>query len=110
MKPVYPRKDLIPVYTLWPRNGNGRTRTVVNYLAGTLVRAALQIVGPHAPLTGYDPTGIHPKAAQLSTAGRRETVIGQHSKKRHVLSIICQRHRYIGLAAGEGRLQHRRLK
>ena len=110
MEPLHAVERLVPVDIAGLGQRDGGIGTVVDDLARALVRAALKIVNTHTALAGDDALGIHIEAAQLCLAGVRDGVIGQDRQERRVLTVVGKGNGHVGLAAAEGRFEHRGLE
>ena len=110
VEPLHALERLVPVDIAGLGQRDGRPRAVVDDLARTLVRAALEIVDTHTALARDDALGIHVETAQLRLAGVRDGVIGQDRQERRVLAVVGKGDGHVGLTAAEGRFEHRRLE
>ena len=111
VEPLDAFKSLVPVNVAGAGNSDGGAGTVVDNLARAGIGAGLEIVDAETALVGTDnAAGIHAKLAKLFHALVRDDVFRQNGQEGHILVIVGQGDRHIGLAAAEGGLEHRTLE
>ena len=105
VEPISAGKNLLPIKFAGSRRCDGRAGSVVNYLTGSLGSAFLNIVNTQTITATKHHGGIHAELAQRIDC-TLPNIMGRHfGNKGGIQSVICQRDRHIGLAAGIGSLK-----
>ncbi len=111
MEPVHTFQRLIPVDIAGFREADRGPVTVINDLAGALVRAGFKVVNTDPALIGADDAAhIDTETAQVTDAFISNRVLRQDRQERGILIIIGKRNSHIGFTAAEGRFEHRALE